>query len=163
MVVLTLALGIRANTAIFSVVHAVLLRTLPYREPERVMRVFATTGTGRGPATAPDFADWREQAKSFEAMAATVGRSYNLTGQGEPERVDGTRASANYFEVLGVAPILGRTFTADEDRTGAAGVALLSHGYWQRRFAGDPAAVGHSLNLDGEAYTIIGVLPGPSA
>jgi len=100
-------------------VHAVLLRALPYREPAQLMRVFSTTSAFRGPTTAPDLADWRAQAQSFEAMAAIVGRSYNLSGQGEPERVTGTRASANYFDVLGVTPILGRTFTVEEDKTGA--------------------------------------------
>jgi predicted permease len=158
-VVLTLALGIGANTAIFSVVHAVLLRGLPYNEPERVMRVLSTVGTNRGSTTAPDFVDWRSSAQSFEGMAAVSGQSYNLIGNGEPERISGARVSANYFEVLGLTPILGRAFTADEDKHGANRVALIGNGLWQRRYAGNPSVLGATIVLDREPYTIVGVLP----
>jgi hypothetical protein len=111
-VVLTLALGIGANAAIFSVVHAVLLRGLPYAESDRVMRLLSTTGANfRGSTTAPDFLEWRDAAQSFDGMAGLIFNSRNMVGGGEPQRVPGARVSANYFDVLGVSPVLGRGFT----------------------------------------------------
>ena len=159
-VILTLALGIGANTAIFSVVHAVLLRALPYREPDRVMRVLSTPGgASRGPATAPDFVEWCSGAQSFEAMAGLIFGSHNLIGSGEPERIPGARVSVNYFEVLGVTPVLGRAFASSEDQPMGARVAMIGHGLWQRRFAGDAAVLGQTLLLNNEPHTVVGVLP----
>src|SRR5918998_1679370 len=143
-VVLTLGLGIGANTAIFTVVNAALLRGLPYEEPERLMHLFETTpqkNFGRREASYPDFFDWR-QNQSFEGLAAyTGGAGFALAGPDGSELVEAGRVTANFFDVLGVRPALGRTFREGEDEAGAERVVVLSHGAWQRRFGGDPSAV----------------------
>ena len=161
--VLTLALGIGANTAIFSVVQSVLLRRLPYHDPGRLVEVwnsylpqfpeFALSGA--------DFDDWRLQAKSFSEMAAywSVPVNANLTGSGDPARVEITYASSNLFAMLGVRAVIGRTFIPAENRSGAPDIALLSHKLWEERFGGDPAVRGRTLTLDGRDYTLVGVLP----
>jgi len=159
--VVTLAMGIGANTAIFTVVNAALLRGLPYREPERLAHLWEMTPQKEFPrreASYPDFLDWR-QNQSFEALAAYSGGGFTLTGRGAPERIQGARGSADFFKALGVEPILGRAFQPGEDSPGAANVVLLSYGFWQRRFGGDAAIVGQSLTLNGSPYTVIGVLP----
>src|SRR5262249_26706534 len=159
--VVTLAMGIGANTAIFTVVNAALLRGLPYREPERLAHLWEMTPQKEFPrreASYPDFLDWR-QNQSFEALAAYSGGGVTLTGRGAPERIQGARVSADFFKALGVEPILGRAFQPGEDSPGAANVVLLSYGFWQRRFGGDAAIVGQSLTLNGSPYTVIGVLP----
>ena len=159
--VLTLALGLGASTAIFTVVNAVLLRPLPFDDPGRLvyLRESRLPGLPEFSVAPGNFLAWQAQNHTFEAMAAYGGGSFNLTGTGEPERLLGDRATANLFTLLGVHPVLGRTFTADEDRAGGPDVVLLSYGLWQRRFGGDPAIVGRVLSLDGQPYTVVGVLP----
>jgi predicted permease len=161
--VLTLALGIGANTAIFSVVENVLLRSLPYRDPGRLIEIW-NNYFPQWPQiglSSSDFYEWRAQAKSVRDMAAYrfVASDLNLTGHGETERVEATYATAALFPTLGMTPILGRAFLPREDQPGADPVALISHALWQSRFGGDSTAVGHTLTLDGRDYTLIGVLP----
>ncbi len=160
--VLALGLGIGANTAIFSVVNAVLLRPLPYKDSERLVMVWEDN-TKRGfprdtPAPA-NFIDWREQNKVFEGMAAIAEQSFNLTGAGEPERIDGRRVSASLFPLLGVEPQLGRAFLPEEDSPSGSRVVILSYGLWQRRFGSDVNITGKPLTLNGESYTVVGVMP----
>jgi putative ABC transport system permease protein len=158
--VLALALGVGANTAIFSVVNGVLLRPLPFKDPDRLVRLGEWSQQVPGMSVAyPNFLDWREQNHVFEGLAATQFDSYNLTGVDEPERLQGRNVSANFFDLLGVAPTLGRSFTADEDRPGAERVCLISYGLWQRRFGGDRKIVGAQLTLNDKPYTVVGVLP----
>jgi predicted permease len=161
--VLTLALGIGANTAIFSVVQNVLLRSLPYRDPGRLVEIW-NNYFPQWPQiglSSSDFNEWRAQAKSVRDMAAYrfVSTDLNLTGHGETERVRATFATAALFPTLGIAPVLGRAFLPQEDQPGADPVALISHVLWQSRFGGEPTAVGQTLTLDGRDYTLIGVLP----
>ena len=161
---LTLALGIGANTAVLSVVRGVLLQPLPFSEPERLVRLYHAwedEPDAEGFVTAPGFVDFRNLVEVFDGLAclytyAEIG--YDLTGGDQPERVSSTRVSSRFFEVLGFQPLLGRTFTRDEERPGAR-TAVISHRLWQRRFAGDPQIVGRSLTLDGEPFTVIGVMP----
>jgi putative ABC transport system permease protein len=158
--VLALALGIGANTAIFSVVNTVLLRPLPFPNGERI--VFMGEWSQQIPEMSvsyPNFADWRDQNTVFEQIAAFRNSNYVLTGVGEPERLDGRQVSAAFFPVLGVSPALGRNFSPQEDKPGGNPVALISHGFWQRRLGSDPTVVNKPLLLNGENYTVIGVLP----
>jgi putative ABC transport system permease protein len=160
--VITLALGIGANTAIFSVVHAVLLQSLPYSDADRLVMVWETrrsNPSGQNVINMGNFFDWKDQNRVFEDMAAFGGSSVNLTGDGEPERVPSQIATTNLFNVLGVNPILGRTFAPDEGKPGGPGVAVMSFGLWQRRFGGDPQIIGRKLNLNGAETTVIGVMP----
>jgi putative ABC transport system permease protein len=159
--IVALALGIGANTAIFSVVNAVLLRPLPFKNPEQLVMVWenaAHIGFPRNTPSPANFLDWQKQAGAFTGMAAMVDRSFNLTGVGEPERLDGWRVSANLFELLRIPPLLGRTFVPDDDRPGTH-VVLLSYSLWQRRFGSDPSVIGRALSLNGESYTVIGIMP----
>jgi putative ABC transport system permease protein len=160
--VLTLALGIGANTAIFSLVSVVLLRPLNYYEPERLVMVWedeaAINLTGETPAPA-NYADWKAQNQSFADMAALDQRNYNLTGDGEPERVFAFGVNANFFPLLGAHPALGRTFSAEEDKPGANKVVVLSHGLWQSRYGGERTIIGRDIQLNGESYTVVGVMP----
>jgi predicted permease len=159
--VLTLALGIGANTAIFSVVNAVLLRSLPYREPDRLVLVSHYQPIGEiDEATGADFLDWRDQAKSFEQIAAYDFNTADLTGSGEPERLNAGMISANLFATLAVAPALGRAFTKEEDTYGGAPVVILSDGLWRRRLGGDPQVIGRSITLGGQSRTVVGIMPG---
>jgi len=160
--VIALALGIGANTAIFSVVNTVLLRPLPYKDPEHLVMVWEDAtrhGYPRDTPAAANFVDWRDQNQVFEGMAAIADTSFNLTGSGDPERLEGRRVSATLFPLLGVEPQLGRVFTAAEDQPGAQRVVLLSYPLWQRRFGGDPGIVGKSLTLNGESHVVVGVMP----
>ncbi len=160
--VIALALGIGANTAIFSVVNTVLLRPLPYKDPERLVMVWEDAsryGYPRDTPAAANFVDWRDQNQVFEGMAAIADTSFNLTGAGDPERLEGRRVSANLFSLLGVEPQIGRVFTAAEDQPGSQRVVLLSYGLWQRRFGGDPNIVGKALTLNGESHVVVGVMP----
>src|SRR5574341_96776 len=160
--VITLALGIGANTAIFSVANEALLRPLPYQNPDELVMVWETApklGFPHNDVAPANFIDWRDQNQVFTHIAAFGGASLSLTGRGEPERIEGERVSASLFPLLGVAPALGRVFTEQEDRDGAQGVIVLSHGLWQRRFGGDPGVVGQSLTLDNRPYTVVGVMP----
>jgi putative ABC transport system permease protein len=157
---LTLALGIGANTAIFSVVNAALLRPLPYEAPDRLVVIWGThPQVGREEASLPDFVDWREQSQSFERMAATLGWSFSLTGGEEPERLIGAYITADFFPLLGIKPVLGRDFLPEEFQPGARPVVVLSHGLWQRRFGSTSDLVGRSITLNGLDYTVVGIAP----
>jgi putative ABC transport system permease protein len=160
---LTLALGIGANTAIFSVINAVLVRALPYEEPERVIWMWgAIRGRTSQASVSPlDFLDYRGQNQSFEHLAAaiTIPVSSNLTDSGEPERISGAAITTNYFQALGIKPELGRDFVAEEEQAGQGQVVILSHALWQRRFGGDQAILNQTITLDGKSYTVIGVMP----
>ena len=159
---LTLGLGIGGSTAIFSAVDAVLLRPLPYPEPDRLVAVWTTQpkrGFSRGSSSFLDFEDYRAKTASFEDLAALRSKGYTLTDGANAERISGGRVSASFFPLLRTGSALGRTFGPEDDRPGAAKVALLSHGLWQRRFGGSPGIVGQSLTLDREPFTVIGVLP----
>lgn len=159
--VIALALGIGANSAIFSVVNAILLRPLPYKNPNQLVVVWENAthlGFPKDTPSPANFLDWRQQSTVFEGMSAFAERSFNLTGVGEPERLDGRRVSANLFDVLGVKPIIGRTFVAEEDQPGTK-VVLLNESLWKRRFGSDPSVIGRAVNLNGEPYTVVGVLP----
>jgi putative ABC transport system permease protein len=160
-VVLTLALGIGANSAIFSVVHGVLLRPLPYGEPDQLVRIYGRYPEfGRTATSLPDFQDWRAQSHVFEQMAARYNAAFVLTGEGEPERVLADRVTANFLPTLGVRPLLGRGFLPEEEQVGGDDrVVILDYGYWQRRFAGDPRIVGRQIQLSGHPYTVVGVTP----
>jgi putative ABC transport system permease protein len=157
---LTLALGIGATSAIFSVVDGVLLRPLPYADPDRI--VTALHG-GRSPVAPANYLDWRAQSRAYDSTAAAQAwgpqREATLYGRGRPEALRGLRVTADLFQVLGVAPLHGRTFAPGEDQPGAPATVVLSHRLWQRRFAGDPAIVGQTLVLDGTAHTVVGVMP----
>jgi predicted permease len=159
--VLTLALGIGANAAIFSVVQGVLLAPLPYRDPDRLTTVLLNNFKLKSPTylSYADFMDWRRAARSFEKMSAYSWRGYDLSAPGAPEHLEGRQISANFFSTLGVKPELGREFSAEEDRIGAAPVAIISDGLWRDRFAAQTEALGKSIVLDGVAFRIIGVLP----
>ena len=160
--VLTLALGIGVNTAIFSVVNAVLLRPLPYPEPDRLVTIwnrYEKLGEGRFTNSVPDFLDRKEQSETLENIAALTLGTFNLLGDGEPLRIEGISASASLFPLLGVEPRLGRVFLPEEDQPGQNQVVVVSHGLWQRRFGGDPGLVGRTLNLDGNPYVVVGIMP----
>jgi putative ABC transport system permease protein len=161
--VLTLALGIGANTAIFSVIENVLLRPLPYPQPERLVEIWNTypPQVPRAGLSPGDYADWRQQAKSFSEMGgyADVSHGFNLTGEGEPQRVLVGYASSSLFPMLGARVVAGRSFVPEEDRAGSAPVVLLSHQLWQGRFGGDPRIVGHTVKLNNQGYTVAGILP----
>ncbi len=160
--VFTLALGIGANTAIFSVVNAVLLRPLPYPDPDQLVRVWETDAKShqeKSTASFPCLRDWREQSQSFAQIAAYEHESFILTGGDEPERVVGLSVSANFFQTLGVKPALGREFLAEEDKYGGQRVVIVSHGLWQRRFAGDQQVIGRTMTINSKTHTVIGVLP----
>src|SRR5918992_2839015 len=163
-VVVTLALGIGANTAIFSVVNAVLLRALPYREPDRLVTINHFYNSPdlnflAAPVSAIGFRDYRDKTKSFQAVAVESGWSANLTGDGDPERIPASRVSGDYFRVQGVPPTLGRVFGRDEDEPGKNRVVVLSDGLWRRVYGSDRAAVGKTIQLNGESYTVLGVMP----
>ena len=158
---LALALGIGANTAIFSVVNAVVLRPLPFKDPDRLVYVWETNpriGLDRAIVSPPDFADWREQNGVFERISAFRTWFYRLSGGGEPEQVWGVRTSASFFELLGVEPQAGRTFLPEEEQPDRDQVVIISHGLWQRRFGADPNLVGHTITIDDRPFTVIGIL-----
>src|SRR5580700_2412005 len=157
--ILTLALGIGANTAIFSVVNAVLLRPLAFRDSARLVIVAEKSSYPVISTSYQNYIDWRDQSRSFESLEATRATTITLTGAGEPERLDARMITAPLLPLLGVDTRIGRTFRADEDRQGGAPVVLLSYGLWQRRFAGASDVLGKSINLDSRPYTVVGVLP----
>jgi len=160
-VVLTLAFGIGVNTAIFSAVNVLLLNPYPFPQPERILSVDARHISGKNSNTGyRDFLDWQQQNSVFDAMAISPETGgYTLTGQGEPQRMTGGATTADFLRVLGVQPVVGRFFTADEDKPGAAPVAVLTYATWRQRFNGDAAVVGRTMTLNGQAFTVIGVLP----
>jgi predicted permease len=156
----TMALGIGANTAIFSIVNGVLLKPLPYDEPGQIVQLFEAPEPGKRSQVSPGvFQDWKEQATGLEAIAAFSSTDLNLTGSGEPERIRGVKTSASSLQILRIRPLLGRTFMPDEDQAGRDKVVVFSHRLWQRRFGGDPGIIGRIVRLNDEAYTVIGVLP----
>ena len=159
--VLTLALGIGANTAIFSVVNGVLLRPLPYPDPDRIVMVYETYRPrfDRSTTSPGNFHDWQEKNEVFEHMAAINYTSYTLTGNGEPERVPTARVSPAFFPLMGVRPVLGRGLLPEEDSPGREQVVVLGYGLWQRRFGGRPGLLGETITLDGKPYTVVGVMP----
>jgi len=157
--VITLGLGIGANTAIFTVVNAVLLRPLEFRDPSRLVIAAEKSNFPTVSTSYQNYVDWRDQSHSFESLEATRGATITLTGDGEPERLNVRMATAPIFPLLGVNAVLGRTFLAEEDRAGGAPVVLLSHGLWQRRFGGSRGVIGKPVTLDSQPYTVVGVLP----
>ena len=159
--ILTLGLGIGANTAIFSIIDAVLLRPLPYHNPGELVRLYETEDApGNYPFTGPDFLDWKTQNHSFQDMVVySWGQDMNLSGKGEPDHVIGTPVEANFFSLLGARPLLGRTFAAGEDEKGRDRVAILGYGLWQTKFDGNPGIVGQQIELDNRKYDVIGVMP----
>ena len=161
---LTLALGIGANTAIFSFVNGVLLKPLPYRDPHGIVMVWEKPpGGDRNGISTLNFLDWKNQNSVFEHMAAiNFGGNVTLTGAGQPEELQGVRVSASYFEIFGVQAVLGRTFAPDEDQLGKSQVVILSHRLWENRFGADPSIVGRTLTLSGKPCTVVGVMPAHS-
>jgi putative ABC transport system permease protein len=160
-VVVTLALGIGANTTIFSVVNAVLLRPLPFKESERLITlqpVDVRQSDSHNSVSYPNFVDWRAESNSFEQLAAFRERSFTLSGNGEPVRLNGAVVSADLFALLGIAPSLGRSFRAEDDKAGAF-VVMLSHGLWQRLFNSDPQVIGRKVTLNNLSLTVVGVMP----
>jgi predicted permease len=158
--ILTLALGIGANTAIFSVVNGVLLNPLPFPHPEQLVSVFTKMSTFEDASISyPNFEDWRRMNRTFSAIAAYRPDGFNLTGHGEPERLHGEMISAGFFELLGVNPLLGRAFSANEDIIGANPTVMIAEGLWKRKYGSDPNIVGQRMELDGVGRTIIGVVP----
>jgi putative ABC transport system permease protein len=160
-VILTLAVGIGANTAMFSVVNAVLLEGLPFRDAERVVDLneVEIRNRDRGAIAPANFVDWRNAATSFESMSVYMGRTFNVaTGSGEPERLRGAVTSSTFFDVLGVAPALGRAFTRQDAEPGKATTVILSYALWQRRFAGNPEVINTQVRLNGSPYTVVGVM-----
>lgn len=156
----TLTLGIGATTTLYSLVESVLLKPLPYRDPDQLVFLTERAPQGREIAVAPaNFLDWQRQAQSFEGMAAATPIAPVLQGQGEPERLVGARVSANYFAILGSQPALGRTFMAEDDRPDGPAVVILSHDLWARRFGRDPTIVGRTIHLGHDPCTVIGVMP----
>ena len=160
-VVLTLALGIGANSAIFSVINTVLLRQLPYRDPGKLVTIYHYYPTLKmeAPVSAPGFKDYRDRTHDFESVAVENQWNVNLTGTGDPERLAGSKVSAQFFPTLGVAPLHGRVFRPEEDAIGHEHEAVLSYGLWQRAFGGDPSIIGKQASLNGETYDIVGVMP----
>jgi hypothetical protein len=162
--VLTLALGIGANTTIFSVVNAFLLRPLPVKDPSHLVFIFDHfPDLDKGPASYPDFVEWRQQSRVFEDMVASFPTNYNFVGQREPERIRGRLVSENYFSLLGVQPLQGRNFVQADHKPDAGKVAIVSYEFWQREYGGDPALIGKAVALNGISYTVVGILPPESA
>jgi putative ABC transport system permease protein len=160
---LTMALGIGANTAIFSVVNALLVKPLPYSDPDRIMTLWQDLRARGGPAdewlTPGNYADWQRETQLFEQVAALTGMRPTLTGEGEPEPIPGEQVSYAYFSLLGVSPAAGRLFTQADDVPGAPRVVIVSHGLWVRRYGGDTSAIGRAIALNGEPHVVVGVLP----
>ena len=156
----TLALGIGANTAIFSVVYGILLRPLPFRDASRLVLLNETTPrVGDVSVSYPNFQDWRSQSRTFAEMAAVSAVNFNMAGSSQPENIGGLAVSPNFLPMMGVRPVMGRGFTADEEKAGAAPVVLLSYALWQSHFGADRRAIGQTIRLDSQTVTIVGVLP----
>ena len=159
--IITLALGIGANTAIFSVVNAALLRPLPYQDPDRLVYVWSAEkarGINQSTVSIPDLRDWRQQNRVFDGMVGWWSGRYNLSGGDEPQQVSGWTVSPNFFEVFGAQPELGRTFAPNEDQ-GAKELVVLSHSLWIGSFAGDPRILGRTIIIDSEPRIVFGVMP----
>jgi predicted permease len=160
-VLLTLALGIGANTALFSVVNGVLLNPLPFPDPDQLVALYSKTPTfSQASITYPNFLDWKKNNQSFSTLCAFRSDDYNLTGAGEPERLHAHMVSAEFFPILGLRPLAGRTFRSEEDQAGASPVVVISDALWKRRFASSPEVIGKNITLNGKAYTVVGVTTG---
>ena len=158
--VLTLALGVGANAAIFSVVNAVLLRPLPWSDPDHAVMIWSRwTAFDKTWVADGEVNDYRREARTLADVGAWSDGQVNLTGDGEPERVASAAVTANLFSVLGVAPLKGRVFTTQEDAANGPRVVILGYGLWQRRYAGDPNIVGRAVQIDGAPYEVVGVMP----
>src|ERR1700691_403923 len=158
--VLTLALGIGANTTLFSVVNGVLLTPLPYPRAAQLVAVYAKTPDfDQGPVVYLNFLDWQRDTQTFSSMAMYRNQDYNVTGTTVAERLSGYMISADFFSTLGVQPVLGRTFQSDDDRVGAAPVVILGGGLWRRKFGSSPGVIGKLLTLNGASYMVVGVIP----
>jgi putative ABC transport system permease protein len=160
--VVTLALGIGANSAIFSVVDTVLLRPLPFENPNELVMVYGTSARepeARQTVSFPNFYDWRDQSQSFTAMAAYAGAAVVLNSGGEAQEIQGVAVAGDIFNTLGIAPMLGRGFTPEETKIGAPRVVVLGHGLWQRAFASDPGIVGREITMSGRVHTVVGLMP----
>src|SRR3977135_3998867 len=166
--VTVLALGIGANTAIFSVVNSILLRPLPFQDPENLVQVWhvpppkSFPGLTRFSVSPANYLDWEKQNHVFESMAIYNFPSYNLTGIGDPESVTGVRVSPEFFSLLKIQPILGRVFLPEENQSGRGHVAVLSQSFWQTHFASDPNILGRTISLNSQSYTVVGVVPSKS-
>jgi len=161
-IIVTVALGIAANAAIFGVINAVLLEPLPYKQPDHLVRLWESNlkqSQAEAPVSVPNFQDWQQQQSIFDGLGALEMATFNLTGRGEPQRVAAARITANLVPTLGVAPALGRSFLSDEEKPGHNRVVLLSDGLWQRQFGGDRSIVNQTIQLNGESYTVVGVMP----
>jgi hypothetical protein len=159
-VILILALGIGANTAVFSVLKAAFLQPLPYPEPDELTVLWNRGETGgRGPASGPDYLDWRSESSTFEEMGAFWTRQYNLSGDGEPERLYGLVTTGSLWDLLQVQPHMGRRIVSSDEEEGSTGVVVLSHALWRRRFGADPEILGRSIRVDGRPHTVVGVMP----
>jgi putative ABC transport system permease protein len=161
--VITLALSIGANTAMFSMVDGVLMRPLPFKDPQQLYTLWernSKMGYEQSPPAAGNFRDWRDHNTVFEQIAAfDASKTFNMAGAGTPGRVDGAAVSPSLFELLGVKPELGRTFSSEEDQPGQGRVVILGYGLWRRRFNADPSIVGKTVSIDGKDCTVIGVMP----
>src|SRR5437879_2532828 len=163
--IFVLALGIGANTAIFSVVNAVLLRPLPFDDPDRLVQIWhvppakSFPGMKKFAVSPANFLDWKRQDSSIEAMAAYHGGAFTLTGSGEPQRVPGPEVGPEFFQVLKAKPLMGRTFTDDDGKSEAQHVVVISEGFWRTNLGGNPNVLGQTLRLNEQQYTIIGVMP----
>ena len=159
--IITLALGIGANTAVFSVINAVLLRPLPFRDPGRLVQLWQTEpAPGEYPLTGADYLDWQAQNQTLEGTSVLGWpRGFNVSGAGEPEQAAVIETQANFFSLLGVEPLLGRTFLKGEDQSGQNHVAVLSYGFWKRHFGGQMGMVGKSIELNDEKYAVVGIMP----
>jgi predicted permease len=160
--VVALALGIGANTVLFSAINTLFLRPLSYPQPEQLVRVwgsFPERGLDRANVSWPRFTSWRDQQQSFTEFSAQSFTGFTLTGRGDPENLQGIRVTENFFRTLGAQPLLGRVFNPDEDRPGGANVALLSYAFWQKRFGGDKTILGQAITLNGTPFTIVGIMP----
>src|SRR6266576_1461401 len=163
--VIVLALGIGANTAIFSVVNSVLLRPLPFQDPDHLVQVWhvppqkSFPGVSKFSVSPANYLDWASQNHSFEGMAIYGYANYNLTGKGEPESISAIRVSPEFFSVLRARPLLGRTFAPEENQAGHGQVVVLSQPFWQTHFASDPNIVGQAISLNSQSYTVVGVMP----
>ena len=158
--VLTLALAIGANTALFSVINGVLLNPLPYPQPEQLLTLHESKPNfNTGSISYPNFLDWQKENHTLSSMAVSRSYSFSLTNLGEAEQIQGQYVTSDFFSILGVKPVIGRSFVSADDQRGAAPVAMISAGFWKRKLSGTADVVGKNLTLDGKAYTVIGVIP----
>src|SRR5579872_1799805 len=160
--ILTLAIGIGANTAIFSVVNAVILRPLPFAQPDRLVRIFEKNDRqhiSQFSSSIPNYLSWKEQSQSFEAIASIGFVSLNLTGKGDPEQFAGTTLTPSLFPLLGIHPVMGREFQQGDDLPGSAPVAMISDDLFKRRFGGDPSLIGKTIDLNDTPTTVVGIAP----